>query len=145
MVSGSRTGEMSGAVEVSMPARMTQARRHRKPEHTLVDDEVEYRRKAVCGGGEWWWSPRCRLLTVSVNLPFTLFTSRSSSTHVDCLLATCFLGQRHCCVATMFVYVTQTFPAYHNTSCRKGFVGIAPNGPCCSSCGTCSRLCVFHI
>nr|DAY28444.1 MAG TPA: hypothetical protein [Caudoviricetes sp.] len=34
----------------------------------------------------------CRSFTVSVNLPFTSFTFRLLSTHVGCLLATCFLG-----------------------------------------------------
>ena len=38
--------------------------------------------KGVCG-----WS-----LTVSINLPFILFTFRLLSTHVGCLLATGFLG-----------------------------------------------------
>lgn len=51
-----------------------------------------------------------RSLTASINLPFTLFTSRLLSMHVGCLLATGFLGQKHLCVTTMFVYIPQTPP-----------------------------------
>lgn len=60
-----------------------------------------------------------RSLTVSVNLPFTLFTSRLLSTHVGCLLATGFLGQTPLCVTTMFVYITQTPPPRGEMLCRS--------------------------
>nr|DAS53851.1 MAG TPA: hypothetical protein [Caudoviricetes sp.] len=42
----------------------------------------------------------------SVNLPFTLLTPRLLSTHVGCLLTTCFLGVKTpLCVTTILVRV----------------------------------------
>lgn len=46
-------------------------------------------------GGGWRQPSRHQSLTVSVNLPFILFTFRLLSTHVGCLLATGVLGTKH--------------------------------------------------
>lgn len=75
-----------------------------------------------------------RALTVSVNLPFTLFTSRLLSTHVGCLLATGFLGQTPLCVTAMFVYIPQTPPPRSEWLCWSVFGVIATNGSCCVCC-----------
>lgn len=76
----------------------------------------------------------CGPFTVFVNLPFTLFTSRSLSTHVGCLLATGFLGQERLCVTTMFVYIPQTPPPRSKWLCWGVFGVIATNGSCCVCC-----------
>lgn len=66
-------------------------------------------RRCVIGGGAM--SVTVVLIShSSVNPQLTSFTSRSLSTHVGCLLTTDFLGQKHLCVTTMFVYVLQTPP-----------------------------------
>ena len=75
-----------------------------------------------------------RSFTVSVNLPFILFTSRLLSTHVGCLLATGFLGQKHLFVLLQCWCVSSHFSPCNKTSCRNVFVDIAVNSPCCSSC-----------
>ena len=62
------------------------------------------------------------------------FTSRSLSTHVGCLLATGFLGQKHLCVTTMFVYIPQTPPSCSKWLCCGVFGVIATNGSCCVCC-----------
>ena len=75
-----------------------------------------------------------RALTVSVNLSFTLFTSRSLSTHVGCLLVTGFLKQTPPCVTTMFVYIPQTSPLHGGWPCWGVFCVIATNGSYCVCC-----------
>nr|DAR43441.1 MAG TPA: hypothetical protein [Caudoviricetes sp.] len=84
--------------------------------------------------GEWCQPLRRLPFTVSVHPPFILLTFRLLSTHVSCLLATGFLGRKHPFVLLQCWCVSSHFSPCNKSLCRSVFVGIATNGPCCSSC-----------
>lgn len=67
--------------------------------------------------------------TGSVNFPFTLFTFRSLSTHVGCLLATGFLGAKHLFVLLQYWCVSSHFLPFVTRDRVREFRMIATFSP----------------